>query len=120
MFSDPKFKYVTISKKQIDASRAKVFDLTIDGKEFKGFVVEENGQYFAYHNVCKHLAVPLDLQGKNILNEDKTLLKCQMHGALYEKSTGKCIEGPCLGASLTPLEITDEEDEVVVRISKNT
>jgi naringenin degradation protein FdeD len=34
---------------------------------------------------------------------------CASHGALFEKSTGYCVAGPCAGQSLQtlPLEVSD-------------
>ena len=38
---------------------------------------------------------------------------CQTHGATYEPLTGKCIAGPCVGASLKPLKVEVVGNEVL-------
>jgi len=61
-----------------------------------------------YLNRCPHAGHPLDLTPQHFLTADGTLILCSSHGALFEKSTGYCVAGPCAGRSLTPvpLEVT--------------
>ena len=33
------------------------------------------------------------------------LILCSSHGALFEKSTGLCVAGPCAGRALAPLAL---------------
>jgi len=50
-----------------------------------------------------------DLRPHHFLTADGTLILCSSHGALFEKSTGYCVAGPCAGRALTPvpLEVKD-------------
>jgi len=60
-----------------------------------------------YLNRCPHAGHPLDLRPQHFLTADGTLILCSSHGALFEKSSGYCVAGPCAGRSLTsvPLEV---------------
>ena len=58
-----------------------------------------------YLNRCPHAGHPLDLLPQHFLTADGTLILCASHGALFEKSTGHCVAGPCAGRSLTPVPL---------------
>ncbi|HVN44138.1 MAG TPA: Rieske 2Fe-2S domain-containing protein [Steroidobacteraceae bacterium] len=58
-----------------------------------------------YVNRCPHAGHALDLLPQRFLTPDGSLLLCSSHGALFEKSTGYCVAGPCAGRSLTPVPL---------------
>jgi nitrite reductase/ring-hydroxylating ferredoxin subunit len=58
-----------------------------------------------YINRCPHAGHALDLRPQQFLTADRTLILCSSHGALFEKSTGYCVAGPCAGRSLTPVPL---------------
>ena len=70
-------------------------------------LINHEGNFFAYLNRCRHIALPLDWVDNQFFTEDKRYLICANHGATYEPKTGECIWGPCVGAFLqaVPLEI---------------
>ena len=68
----------------------KRFSFQRDGMRVDAFVANFKGDIVAYENRCRHLPITLDYG--------------QTHGAFYEPKTGLCIDGPCTGASLIPLE----------------
>jgi nitrite reductase/ring-hydroxylating ferredoxin subunit len=78
-----------------------------DGATNSGFVVEFKNDVFAYQNRCPHLGVELDWAPGIFFDEEQQYLVCSTHGAQFEPSTGKCVSGPCVGQSLTPLAIID-------------
>lgn len=68
-------------------------------------VGRSGGRLRAFANVCKHLAVPLDLGDGNPMTDDRRALLCHHHGAVFDKVSGLCIQGPCEGRSLTAFAI---------------
>ena len=70
------------------------------------FVVKVADTVRGYLNCCPHAGHPLDLRPHHFLTADGTLILCSSHGALFEKSTGYCVAGPCAGRSLTPVPLT--------------
>ena len=58
------------------------------------------------------LAPELDLDDMDFFTRDKRRIQCKAHGALYEPTTGVCVEGPCKGRSLAPLRVECEGDDV--------
>ncbi len=109
---------ISISKKNFPDPGAKPFQAKVRGHLFHGILVKKNGKFFAYHNLCQHLPITLDLRDGNFFTHDKKYLQCHMHGAMYEADTGVCIAGPCLGSKLVGLPVADVEGEshVIVTI----
>ena len=82
---------------------------------FKGFVVRQGQQVFAYQNVCKHAGHPLNWKPHCFLTGDGRQIICSSHGAMYHISTGHCVAGPCAGAVLNSVEVRIENGDVIVR-----
>ena len=80
----------------------------------KGFVVQASGGVRAYLNRCAHLALPLNYLPDRFLTHDGSMILCTAHGAIFEKSTGYCVSGPCAGASLVSLPISVVADCVLL------
>jgi nitrite reductase/ring-hydroxylating ferredoxin subunit len=110
---------VSVPKKKFEELSSKGFSVKIKGKVVKGFVTQKNGQFYAYLNLCKHLPVTLDLNDENFFTFDKTHFQCHMHGAMYEIETGFCVAGPCQGARLDALEITEEESRLLISVPES-
>jgi nitrite reductase/ring-hydroxylating ferredoxin subunit len=77
-------------------------------------VVRNRDAVHVYLNRCPHLGVPLQWQDSHFLAEDGVLLRCAMHGALFEKHTGLCLRGPCTGESLWRIDCRVEDGAVWV------
>ncbi len=85
------------------------------GPAWHGFVVGKvQGVWRAYVNECRHHALPLDLGARSPMSDDGRHLLCHQHGALYRPADGKCVVGPCVGASLEAVEVVEEGGEIVV------
>ena len=82
---------------------------------FKGFVVRQGDQVFAYRNYCVHVGHPLNWAPDAFLTKDRNNIICASHGAMYEIDSGLCIAGPCLGKTLHPVEVRVTDGNVIVR-----
>lgn len=71
----------------------------------RGFVVDVPDGARAYLNRCAHLSFALNYLPDEFLTYDRRFILCSMHGAQFEKATGLCIAGPCLGRSLVRLPV---------------
>ena len=76
------------------------------------FVIRHGGRVYAYLNRCAHRLVELDWEPGQFFNHDGSHLICATHGALYEPATGACIAGPCRGATLAPVPVTEHNGAV--------
>lgn len=77
-----------------------------------GFAVRHRGRVRAYVNRCPHMGTELDWQPGEFFEEAGLYLICSTHGALFEPKDGFCVDGPCRGASLQPLEIAERDGQV--------
>lgn len=78
------------------------------------FIVRRADRVFAYLNICPHTSAPLDWLPDQFLNNERTLIQCAMHAALFQIEDGLCIAGPCVGARLTALPVVVIEGMVVL------
>ncbi len=90
------------------------FSLRCEGRAVEGFVVNHDGQFYAYVNRCSHAGTPLDLWPNDFFSDDGRHLICATHGAVYLPETGLCVRGPCPGASLASLPVAMDGAEVVI------
>lgn len=88
------------------------FRVVLDGLKHDAFAVRWRGQVRAYVNACRHQGLPLDFGDARFFDEAFDALVCCHHGARFDPGTGRCVEGPCEGASLTALAV-EERDGVL-------
>ncbi len=82
---------------------------------FKGFVIRQGDEVFAYRNVCPHAGHPLNWKPHGFLTPDGSSIICASHGAVFAIETGKCLAGPCPGRSLQPVHVEIRDGRVFVR-----
>jgi nitrite reductase/ring-hydroxylating ferredoxin subunit len=90
---------------ELDDPGARGFTLGEGEWPLRGFVVRRGAAVQAYVNHCPHAGFPLNWQPDVFLAPGGSLIRCIMHGALFEIETGVCVAGPCMGHGLQPLEI---------------
>jgi len=99
---------------ELEPGCVKKFWLICQKYRIDAFLVNDQGQFHAYVNRCRHMATPLDFIRDQFLSEDGRYLMCYTHGALYEFANGMCVEGPCKGEALYRLPVRVDGDEVLV------
>ena len=97
---------------ELKEKRALKFHYRQEGIPREGFIALFRDQVVAYENVCRHVPITLDYGDSRFFNASETHFVCQTHGATYEPLTGKCVAGPCTGASLKPLNVELRDDAV--------
>jgi nitrite reductase/ring-hydroxylating ferredoxin subunit len=100
---------------EIPPRRSVKFHILWRERLVEGFVVNFDGDYYAYVNYCVHAGTPLDWWPNEFFNEDGRLLVCGTHGSQYEPDSGKCAGGPCIGGALFPLQVQVTGGRIVVR-----
>lgn len=71
-----------------------------------------NGESRAYRNLCVHMPRALDCEEDMIFDPTGRLLRCSMHGIVYEPKTGTSLSEICTGQQLTPVKIEETEDGI--------
>lgn len=80
----------------------------------RGLVVRTRSSVRAYVNRCPHAGHPLNFKPDQFLTPDNLLILCSSHGALFEKLTGYCVSGPCMGRTLDPIDIVVDDGFVML------
>jgi nitrite reductase/ring-hydroxylating ferredoxin subunit len=82
-----------------------------------GFLVRVGEAVHGYLNKCPHALRPLNFLPDRFLTPDRELIQCSAHGALFEKSTGLCIAGPCVDESLRRIAVVVHAGQI--RLAEN-
>ena len=96
----------------VDSGLAVPFDVVYQGQSCRGFAIRYQGRVHAYLNRCSHVPMEMDYQEGRFFDDSGRWLLCATHGAVYEPGTGRCIEGPCRGASLVKIAVSEVEGRV--------
>lgn len=78
------------------------------------FVIRWGKHVVGYENACPHEGVHLDWERGQFFDSDGTRIQCGKHGALFDLATGECVDGPCIGARLKPVELVVDDGEICV------
>lgn len=81
---------------------ARNYVLQLRAGRFHGFVVRRGEAVHGYVDRCPHMGLPLAQVLDGYLTPDGSLIACSWHAALFAIADGRCVGGPCAGASLTP------------------
>jgi nitrite reductase/ring-hydroxylating ferredoxin subunit len=68
----------------------------------------------AYVNRCPHQLLRLNFLPDDVFTADRRYILCEMHDALFERDSGLCIAGPCLGRRLWMLPIEIDAGRVLL------
>lgn len=104
-------RVIAASADLVDGGPGVRFTYECAGRECAGFAIRHAGNVHAYANTCAHQSVELDWIPGRFFDAEGGHLICAMHGALYEPDTGRCVAGPCAGATLTRLPVTERVAE---------
>ena len=77
-------------------------------------LVRKGAAVYAYINSCPHTGAPLNWAKDRFLSWDGDMIQCAVHGALFRISDGRCVWGPCLHRSLTPVPTRIRNGDVLL------
>jgi nitrite reductase/ring-hydroxylating ferredoxin subunit len=96
---------------QIADGAARAFVLEMRAGRFHGFVVRTGDAVHGYVDRCPHMGLPLAQTLDDYVHEGRIL--CSWHGAVFAIEDGRCLGGPCPGASLTPWPVSVRDGVIV-------
>ncbi len=90
------------------------FTVARGGRTLPAFAVRVDGTVHAYVNACAHQGVELDWEEGAFFDDGGRHLVCASHGALYDPASGRCVGGPCRGASLARVRVVEHDGAIAV------
>ena len=87
-------------------------DVLYSQKPSSVIVFRHNGECLAYRNLCVHMPRELDCEADMIFDATGRLLRCSMHGIVYEPKTGTSVSEICWGKKLTPVKVEEADDGI--------
>lgn len=94
------------------ASRGVRFEVVYFGETVPAFAVRFGGTVRGYLNRCSHVGLELDWREGDFFDADGLDLICSAHGAVYDPVGGACRGGPCNGAPLVSLRVTERDGKI--------
>jgi nitrite reductase/ring-hydroxylating ferredoxin subunit len=91
-----------------------VLDMLYKGEAHSGVVFRFKGKVFAYLNQCVHMPRTLNCQRDTIFDEKQELLRCSMHGIVYQPETGESISTMCNGERLQALRLNEVDGNIYI------
>lgn len=88
------------------------FEIDEGGVRAPAFAIRYRGRVYAFVNRCAHVSLELDFMPGRFFDTSGEYLICATHGALYEPDSGRCAGGPCNGAGLEPLRVTERDGRI--------
>ncbi|MEY4760682.1 MAG: hypothetical protein RLZZ200_538 [Pseudomonadota bacterium] len=96
----------------IEDGNTKGFVLGEGDWPLRGLLVREGAVVRGFVNHCPHAGHRLNFHPDRFLTPDGQLIICLSHGAVFDKRSGACVMGPCVGESLKPLPVLVEDGVV--------
>jgi nitrite reductase/ring-hydroxylating ferredoxin subunit len=96
---------------QIADGAARAFVLEMRAGRFHGFVVRTGEAVHGYVDRCPHMGLPLAQKLDDYVQDENIV--CSWHGAIFAVDNGRCLGGPCPGASLTPWPVSVRDGMIV-------
>jgi len=85
-----------------------------EGRLRTSIFVQKTGDAIAvFLNHCPHAGTPLNMLGDRFLDMRGKNILCRTHGAIFDRTSGECIGGPCKGRYLTPIAYRIENGAVI-------
>lgn len=87
-------------------------DITYNDEAHSAIIFRFKGQVYAYLNLCVHMPRQLNCERDTVFDDKKEMLRCSMHGIVYDPFTGESQSTMCHGEKLFALKVTETQGEI--------
>ena len=84
------------------------------GKSHSCIVLRFDGKLYAYLNQCVHMPRTLNCERDNVFDDRQALLRCSMHGIVYQPETGQSLSSLCQGERLTAIRLSESDGSIYI------
>ncbi|WP_018295178.1 Rieske (2Fe-2S) protein [Mariprofundus ferrooxydans] len=87
-------------------------DVHFSGELIAVVVIRFNSLIYAYRNQCVHMVRRLDGENGRVFDKNGLLLRCSMHGVVYQPETGESLSTLCHGEKLSPIKVIEQDGDI--------
>jgi len=91
-----------------------IIALNYRGKPHSGIIFRFNGNTLAYLNQCVHMPRQLNCESNAIFDKQQNLLRCSMHGIVFDPFSGESLSTMCKDEKLIKLQLKTIDDEIFI------
>ncbi len=106
-----KLKYIC-SREHLYQLEYLIKEIEYKNQSYTAIVFYFKDKLYAYLNHCMHMQRRLDCQTDSVFDIDGTLLRCSMHGFVFEPTSGECLSPVCAGQKLIALKVLEKDGEI--------
>lgn len=114
MAATDKQSIIRRSRELTERGRGVRFTVRLHGEAAPAFVIRFDGAVHGYLNRCAHRSLELDWNEGDFFDVFGEHLLCATHGARYAPASGACVGGPCGGAGLVKLVVSEINGDVLL------
>lgn len=92
----------------------RIIALTYRGEPHSAIVLRFEQAVMAYLNQCAHMPRRLDCEQDGVFDPRNGVLRCSMHGIVYDPRTGESLSAICEGRSLRKIRVVDDGKDVLI------
>ena len=100
--------------KELGEQCHRIIDIEYRGRPHSAIVLRYRGKVYAYLNQCVHMPRRLNCEWDTVFDADRKLLRCSMHGIVYQPETGESKSTLCHGEKLTALRLRESDGQIVL------
>ena len=107
-------KVFVCAVEDLQEKQFRLVDLSYRGELHSAIVFRYDGDVFAYLNQCVHMPRPLTCERDTIFDAQANLLRCSMHGIVYDPRSGESLSTMCQGERLQALRLEELEGKIFI------
>lgn len=113
--TQPKRKKIFVcARENLAEKQFLLVDLVYRGEPHSAIVFCYEGTVFAYLNQCVHMPRPLTCERDTIFDAQANLLRCSMHGIVYDPRNGESLSTMCQGERLQALRLEEVDGGIFI------
>ncbi|MCG8069803.1 MAG: Rieske (2Fe-2S) protein [Candidatus Thiodiazotropha taylori] len=100
---------------QLREGETLLIDIRFNGLLESSVVLRYQERAYAYLNRCVHMNKRLDCEHTQLFDSEINLLRCSMHGLVFDPTNGDCVSEICEGKRLCALKLVESDDRIRFR-----
>lgn len=87
-------------------------EIEFAGEMISALLFRFRGVVYAYQNQCAHMLCQLDAEGSRLFDRHGEILRCAIHGIIYQPESGISLSSICHGKRLTVIRTIEDGGQI--------